>query len=120
MRRIRSVLSVALGLLLVAQGFAVAAAEYRTTAAEPAQAQAVQADAAMPCHGGPTPPEDSASCCDSDCPNMTTCVLGHLAVAAPLHVDSTPVSQEFAAGRAAPPMAATPQTLLRPPIALHA
>jgi hypothetical protein len=122
MRRIRVGLSVLLGLLLVAQGFAVAAAGHPSVAAEPAQAQVDAADsgAAMPCHGDPAQPADGASCCDGDCPNMTTCALGHLAVTAPMHVDPIPVSREFSSARVVPPVAASPQTLLRPPIALHA
>lgn len=127
-------------LLLTLQGVAVAAAlpmaPASASAVVAAQAQAlaeVAPDALPPCHGAaqrmpvansesaPALPEapEAHGCCDADCPNMTTCLLGAYAPAglptlapvtarvesSPFRITATPV----------PP----PRTRLRPPIVLH-
>ncbi|PXV63711.1 hypothetical protein [Sinimarinibacterium flocculans] len=122
MNRIRTLLSMLLGLVLLAQGIAVSAAPRASLSAAPALSATVMAD--MPCHGQMASQADEMgeqqpSCCDENCPDMTTCALGHLASVAMV---SLALPQPAGVGRGLTPVIAASRTtgsLLRPPIALH-
>jgi hypothetical protein len=119
MKRHRTVLSVLLGLVLLVQGVAVAAAPYAMFIdSDPA---AMTMDADMPCHGQADDQavNDPASCCDADCPDMTSCMLGHLAINTSFQL--TTVHSPDTAPHLAPVrvISHSPPTLLRPPITLH-
>lgn len=122
MNQIRTLLSMFLGLVLLVQGLAVSAAP-RVSLAE--DAAKVSAMAELPCHGQMAASLDETgepqpSCCDENCPDMTTCVLGHLASAAVVSLDlmrPAPAEHGFTPVIAVSRRAAS---LLRPPIALHA
>lgn len=118
MKRHRPLLSAVLGLMLCVQGLAIAAAPVDVAAA---QAESTADSAmAMPCHG------DSAAgapcdCCDGDCPDMASCVIGHFFAAPP----STAALFEPAAPVAVATGGWSLQTAVlslpvRPPIASHA
>lgn len=122
MKRFRTLLSVLLGLVLLVQGFAVSAAPRAKLPAEAPASASVMAD--MPCHGQTAMQADDAgkqhpSCCNENCPDMTTCALGHLASVA---TESVTLPQPARAERIFTPVLAISRTLnplLRPPIALH-
>ena len=122
MKRCRTLLSVLLGLVLLAQGFAVSAAP-RAKLSESAPASAsVVAD--MPCNGQKALKQDETgkphrSCCNASCPDMTTCALGHLASATTV---SLMVPTAAGAQPSLPPVRAESRalsSLLRPPISFH-
>ncbi len=122
MNRNRTLLSMLLGLVLLVQGFAVSAAPRASLSEDAAVTVNVMAD--MPCHGQMTAQADEtgdqhSSCCDENCPDMTTCALGHLASVATV---SLAMPQPARAERGFTPVLALSRTsgsLLRPPIALH-
>lgn len=122
MIRCRAALSVLMGLVLLVQGFAVSAAS-RTNFSDKAPVSA-SVVAVPPCHGQMAmQPNDSGeqqpSCCNENCPDMTTCALGHLASAASVSVTlPLPLGAERTF-MAVPPASRTHSSLLRPPIALH-
>jgi hypothetical protein len=121
MNRLRPYVSAFLGLVLLVQGFAVAAAGHPAAAADAAAAQAVADAAMMPCHGSAASDRATTpNCCDEACPDMTTCALGHLALATSLQVAVVPPSSDFVAGLVPAPATVTSQSLLRPPIVLFA
>ncbi|ULQ46652.1 hypothetical protein JN531_016345 [Flagellatimonas centrodinii] len=111
-------IAVPLGLLLLLQALAVAAAPISGDGADDGDTPMTMS----PCHGdanasGDTPA--AAECCDADCPHMAACALGHLAAATPMVASlarpataATVVSVDRLILR--PP---TPQ--LRPPIVSH-
>ncbi|HBG31982.1 MAG TPA: hypothetical protein DDW98_15390 [Gammaproteobacteria bacterium] len=122
MNRVRTLLSVLLGLVLLVQGFAVSAAP-RAKLSEGAPAF-VSVVADMPCHAQKAAKTDHAgeqarSCCNASCPDMTTCALGHLASVATISVALPQLTR--AENRFTPVLAVSrvPNSLLRPPIALH-
>lgn len=122
MKRFRTLLSVLLGLVLLVQGFAVSAAPRAKLPAETPASASVMAD--MPCHGQTAMHADDAgkkppSCCNENCPDMTTCALGHLASVATV---SLALPQSALTERRLTPVLAASRTLsslLRPPIVLH-
>ena len=124
MKQYRPLLSVLLGLVLLLQGFAVAAAP-RAKIADAGDAQhAAVAVSDMPCHaksaGKATDGQkQKPSCCDGSCADMTTCSLGHMAVAPVLVVANLPAPDAPSAAPVSEPVESTPQSLLRPPISLH-
>lgn len=108
-----------MGLVLLVQGVAVSAAI--PAAISESTSPAITMDADMPCHGQAEDAagQDNSSCCDADCPDMTSCMLGQLAINAnfqltTLHVpDQVPQLKSLRfINRASP-------THLRPPISLH-
>lgn len=118
MKRYRTLLSVLLGLVLLLQGLAVSAAPY------PKVPDPVEAEMAMemPCHGQMSEKsgKQQRSCCDSTCPDMTTCALGHIvATIEILTVTGSPATHaepRFTIAQATTRALTTP---LRPPISLH-
>lgn len=122
MDRFRTLLSMFLGLVLLVQGFAVSAAPRTALAAGAAVAVSIMAD--MPCHGqmatqADEPGKQHPSCCNENCPDMTTCTLGHLA---PVATVSLFLPQSARAERGlttAVTAARVSGSLLRPPIVLH-
>jgi len=116
MKRLRPVVHVLLGLVLMVQGIAVAAAERGVQEPE-AVAAAASTDTVVPCHEGA--PVTAASCCDEACPDMTTCALSHLATApAAAPVIGHATSSVPSASTREPDTAPRP-SFLRPPIAPH-
>lgn len=115
MKRSRTGLSLFLGLMLLVQGFAVSAA-YPAMPDDPA-AVVVEVD----CHGNPVHGSPTVStrhdCCDTACPDMSTCLLGHLAGTAVIVLpDLKPavrVVPDFKSARVTTRALITP---LRPPI----
>lgn len=120
MKRFRTLLSVLLGLVLLLQGLAVSAAPYAKMA-DPAEAEMAM-DMEMPCHGQMSDKAGTQkrSCCNSTCPDMTTCALGHIAASIDvMTVALSPAAyaeHSFTAVHAATRSLTTP---LRPPISLH-
>lgn len=120
MIRYRTLLSILTGLVLLVQGFAVAAAP-RMQLSDTAET-GIAVD--MPCHGQVLTQTDDgaepqASCCDESCPNMTTCALGAMtSVTVPSIILHRPAQVERGFTPIAAPRAAF-CPLLRPPISLH-
>lgn len=122
MKRHRPWITAVLGLLFLVQGFAVAAAEHPSF--KKGNDVAEQLDhSSMPCAGqmqaDPGNASGTASCCDSGCPDMTSCALGHLAVAATATVIAAFAPAAPPTALASEPLTSSPQSLLRPPIAFH-
>ncbi len=112
----RTWLSVLLGLVLLLQGYAVSAAPRANLLKDSGAEMAMQMD--MPCHGQKADAEkaDKLSCCNADCPDMTTCALGHIASPVSLTLD-TPRGDVAVPGLVAVrEIARAPTSLLRPPI----
>lgn len=107
--RTRTWLAALLGLLLLLQGYAVAAAP-RASAAE----------APCPMHAQGLPDAAQPDCCDADCPSMATCLLAHFVAIPELALAIVPAADERPAFMAARARAGNPASPLRPPIALHA
>ncbi len=109
-----------LGLVLLVQGVAVSAAPVFGP-----DLATMTMDSDIPCHGQMDDQAVSqavsnpASCCDADCPDMTSCMLGHLAIAA--HFQLTTLHSPDAVPHMIPARIIThsPPSLLRPPITLH-
>lgn len=122
MGRFRTLLSAFLGLVLLVQGFAVSAAPGGKLSGEASASASVTT--AMPCQVQKSAKTNDSgnqhpSCCNENCPNMTTCTLGHLASVATV---SVALPQEAKAERGFSPVRIASRTLnspLRPPIALH-
>ena len=116
MRKLRPLLSAILGLGLLAQGFSVAAAAPSPIADEtPAAAEQ------MPCHGdAQAQPAGPCPCCDSDCTDMTTCTLGHMAGAPGASLQFSPAGPPVAAAPPRATAAGFSPSRLRPPIVFHA
>ncbi len=115
MKTLRPYLSAALGLTLLVQGFAV------TASVPVAQAEGAPAAAEMPCHGdGQDQAPDSCPCCDGDCPNMTSCLLGHLAGVPRADLQFTPAAQSVVVASPRAIRAGFTLSRLRPPIPFHA
>ena len=120
MRRHRTLVTLLLGLILLVQGYAVAAAPY-VGAPAPAQAE-MAAMADMPCHAhmAKDAAKQTPACCDSDCPNMTTCLLGHLAVMPPApQLQPLPDTSRSSLLPAPTKQARLSSPVFRPPIRLH-
>jgi hypothetical protein len=124
MKRDRTWLNLLLGLVLLVQGFAVAAAprgmaRHATPAAEaasmPAHCPGMAASGEASDHAGP-------SCCDESCPDMTTCALGHYAAAIAIGPIGVRHADPFGVSLPGPvPLTRAPGSPLRPPnLLLHA
>lgn len=114
MRKRRPFLTAVLGLLFCVQGLAIAAA--------PVELPADEADSAMemPCHGG-SADVAACDCCDGDCPDMASCVIGSLFAAAPgapTLLEAAP--HALAAGDGWSLKTAVLSLPVRPPIVIHA
>lgn len=126
MFRFRARLTLLLALVMGLQGVAVASASPMLPS--PEAPEAAQHAAVPPCHGTASADTTVASeaeavdrigCCDADCPNMSTCVLGayalttlpHLGLHLPVALRPLP----HADGLPQPPQPGQ----LRPPIPLH-
>ena len=120
MRRHRPLISILLGLVLLAQGFAVSAAPRGIPVAKHGGA-GMSAMAHMPCHmmKAERPVKQKPSCCNEVCPDMTTCALGTLATVAPLSVAVQKGSMVVPFLRVISASRQAPTSLLRPPITLH-
>ncbi len=119
MKRYRTLLSVLLGLVLLVQGVAVAAAPYAMLFdADPV---VMTMDADMPCHGqaASDSEQSGSSCCDAVCPDMTSCMLGHLAINASFQLTTVHSPGELPGLIPVRIIAQSPPSLLRPPITLH-
>jgi hypothetical protein len=113
MKRFRPLLNAVLGLMLCVQGLAIAAAPVAVAADEAESAMA------MPCHGDAA--DVACDCCDGDCPDMASCVVGSFFAAMP----AAPALLEAAAQAAASTGGWSLQTAVlplpvRPPIPFHA
>lgn len=119
MKRYRTGLSVLLGLVLLVQGVAVSAAPYAMLFDPDPVAMAMDDD--MPCHGQADDQSvnDPASCCDADCPDMTSCMLGHLAPGAHFQLTTLHSPDELPGLVPIRIITRSPPALLRPPITLH-
>jgi hypothetical protein len=111
-------IAVPLGLLLLLQALAVAAAPIRGDGADNGDTPMTMS----PCHGdanasGDTPA--AAECCDADCPHMAACALGHLAAPATLLPLMVRPSLETASPLADRLTLRPPTPRLRPPIVSH-
>lgn len=115
MNRFRPALNAILGLLLMVQGVAVASTEM----AMPALGDTASTMAAMPCHGDQNSGGEPQSCCDSDCPNMASCALGHLAVASAQGAEFVGELHPAYPALVLAPATLPPPSFLRPPIAFH-
>ncbi len=120
MRRLRPVIGILVSLLLLVQGFAVAAGE-RTTDADSVAQVSIAPQTDTPCHGAMADQADGQSCCNAGCPDMSTCAFAHLAIGS-LHTNPeyVPVPAAFAPVVNTRFSAFPPKSLLRPPIALYA
>ena len=121
MKSLRPWVNAILGLLMLVQGFAVAAGDQPPHKAQPDSAAA--ASTQMPCHGGPdkdAPAPCAKSCCDGGCSGMTSCAFGHLAVATALSIDWSVPAMEQPGSPLLVFVSTETQALLRPPIAIHA
>jgi hypothetical protein len=118
MKRHRMWLSLLLGLVLLVQGVAVSAAP---DIASKSDTVAMTVGADMPCHGqmGDQASNDSASCCDAQCPDMTSCMLGHLALIAHFQLTTPHAPAELPGLIPIRILTRFPSSPLRPPIALH-
>ncbi len=96
MTRIRTHISILLGLLLLVQGMAAAAAPVMAMTSAKAQVTAIAeqtAEAAMPCHEqkAETVKAEAAKpacpCCDGDCPDMQACSGAQPAMASAIRLD---------------------------------
>ncbi|SFF66835.1 hypothetical protein SAMN04488120_12112 [Fontimonas thermophila] len=118
MNRLRTGLSVLMGLVLLLQGLAVSAAPHARRA-EVTAALAAAAD--PPCHRqkAPAKAEPPASCCDEDCPHMARCLLGQLAPAVTLCMSVPPPARTEPGAASLFSTSPLPRALLRPPIPLH-
>lgn len=129
MKTLRPFLSAVLGLALLVQGLAFAAAPFDAAGAAPAGAapagaEEVAAMDEMPCHGDSQPETlDAAAacaCCDNGCADMGGCAFGQLAAGPSIGAQFPSAPQHV---RAAAERAATSVSLplpLRPPISFHA
>ena len=119
MKRYRTGLSVLLGLVFLVQGVAVSAAPYAKSSK--ADAVVMTMDADMPCHGQMDDriANDPATCCNADCPDMSSCMLIHLAIHArfQLNADHSPDAVPHLVP--ARVISQFPPSLLRPPISLY-
>jgi hypothetical protein len=120
MQRHRTLVSLLLGLILLVQGYAVSAAPVAQVRAAAMTGMAAMAD--MPCHAkmAKGSAKQMPPCCNADCPDMTTCMLGHLAVTAP--ASQLPPLPDVAPSSWLPPPAKLAQQsspVFRPPITLH-
>ncbi len=112
----RTWLSVLLGLVLLLQGYAVSATPRANLIKALDADMAMQMD--MPCHGQKADAKKAGkpSCCNADCPDMTTCALGHIASPVGVTLD-TPRGDIVEPGSfAVREIARAPTSLLRPPI----
>lgn len=118
MNRARPLVHLLLGLLLLVQGYAVAAAPRGI--AHPATPSAVHATAVSHCHAmahaGDAKQHPKPACCDDSCPDMTTCALGHLATAPVSSVVIAAPSSASGVSLVPPPAWHAPASPLRPPI----
>jgi hypothetical protein len=122
MRSSRPWLHALLGLALLVQGLAFAAAPLMLAAPEPA-AQEQVASEPMPCHGEPADPAPTPACdcCDGDCNAMSACMSGQVAaLVAPLAMPLVPAQQAIVAAADRSIESVTPSSRLRPPISFHA
>jgi hypothetical protein len=119
MKRHRTGLSLMLGLVLLVQGVAVSAAP--SALFIDADPVVMTMDSDMPCHGqmDDQAVNDSSSCCDADCPDMTSCMLGQLAINASFQLTTLYTPDAVPHLVPAPAIIRSPPTFLRPPITLH-
>ena len=123
MNRGRTLLSALLGLTLLLQGFAVSAAP-RTPLGDATKAAQVQMQREMPCHGQmaastPAAGKTAGHCCNANCPDMTGCAQGAMAMPAAFSLSVVPALQAAPAFAPVRVIARTPTRPLRPPITLH-
>lgn len=130
MRRFRTPISLVLGLLLLVQGWAVAATSMMAfgTPDFAISASAQTAEVEMPCHqqkseaakSAKTQPESSCPCCDGNCPDMQACAAAHPAMPSSLAL-SLPRLTALAPSTAESRIAIrNSSSLLKPPISLQA
>jgi hypothetical protein len=129
MTRIRTHISILLGLLLLVQGMAAAAAPVMAMTSAKAQVTAIAertAEAEMPCHKQQAEPvkadetRPACPCCDGDCPDMQACAGAQPAMASAIRLDlprlkpamPAPIEVSLAIHRTS--------SLLKPPISLQA
>ena len=113
MKRFRPILAAVLGLMLWVQGVALAAAPIGPIA--PAQADSAMQ---MPCHDDAA--TSASDCCDSECPELAGCAMGHLSAATPIAPALLePAANEFAATGGWPLKTAALSLPDRPPILSH-
>ncbi|HXG28515.1 MAG TPA: hypothetical protein VNJ47_06690 [Nevskiales bacterium] len=117
MKRLRKALSLLLGAVLLVQGYALSAAPLPADTSKPVASLAAD----MPCHGAADQTADNAdaACCGSDCPDMTACLLGQLAVTACFAFEPSRAPGERPDAGPSTLLIQPPAALLRPPIALH-
>lgn len=124
MKRDRKSLSLLLGLVLMLQGVtSLAAPCLMSHDAEPV-AMSMAMDTDMPCHGEQedttlAAAEAGISCCDVDCPNMSGCMLGQLAIHAGFQLATEHASGVLPAMATSRLLSQPPPALLRPPIFRH-
>jgi hypothetical protein len=118
MKRDRTWLNLLLGLVLLVQGLAVAAAPRGVASRAPAATEAASMPAHCPDMAAPGEASDPAgpSCCDASCPDMTTCALGHSAAAITIGPIGIRPADTFGTSPPGPfPLARAPGSPLRPP-----
>jgi len=118
-KRGRTWLAAMLGLLLLLQGHAVAAAPYLAADAA-AMAMTMAADAPCPMHAQDRDGSPQPDCCNADCPSMATCLLGHFAAMPELAILIAPAPGVVPVFRATRATTRNPASPLRPPIAYSA
>ncbi len=107
-----------MGLLLLLQALAVAAAPIRGDGTD----DGGTAMMLSPCHDDAAATGDTAAtadCCDADCPHMAACALGHLAAATPVVAVLARPPAATVAARADRLTLRPPTPQLRPPIVSH-
>lgn len=129
MTRIRTHISFLLGLLLLVQGMAVAAAPMMAMTTAKAQVTAIAertAEAAMPCHEQKAEPvkaeetKPACPCCDGDCPDMQACAGAQPAMASAIRLDLPQLKPAMPALIEVSVAIHRTSSLLKPPISLHA
>jgi len=114
-KRGRTWLSTMLGLLLLLQGYAVAAAPNLAPQAA-ATAMTMAADEPCPMHAQDRDSSPQPDCCNTDCPSMATCLLGHFAAMPDLAILIAPAPTVVPAFQATRATSRNPASPLRPPI----
>lgn len=118
MKRYRTLISILMGLVLLLQGWAVAAAPR----AHLSQVASLEVMADMPCHARSSDQKPGAggtekpSCCNADCPDMTTCALGHFVSVVTFTLNSPRADVPAPVLLVVREISAAPAFLLRPPI----
>lgn len=120
--------SLLLGVVLLVQGVAVSAAQCDMDSERSIPAAMSGDDSGMPCHGTAgeqagaeqsSKAQGGLSCCDEDCPNMASCMLGHVAINTAFILDTSHSPEMISRPVVAGAIIHSPPSLLRPPISLH-